>query len=268
LVNAQPHYTVTAVNPTGGTAPPVIPGGAMSFSFQITNVSAQNGTQQVSWTLYASTTGVLDGSQIQMATGAILPLDSGAFTTVSLPAAWPLHYGLYRLLAFISVAEDTTVPVDHLAVSGITSVGIFSETDALPGIGNGNLATLVGANDFGVAGGIPMKPGMSILINGALPNPSNNYDKDDIFEFKTGTASAIYFYLTLPSSLAAGLYPMSGPATYLPGVETTGGTSLGWAIPAAPAGSLWIDVQDGALGPPNTYGKTDIPSYSLVISAN
>ncbi|HTP58218.1 MAG TPA: hypothetical protein VMM82_04830, partial [Spirochaetia bacterium] len=110
---------------------------------------------------------------------------------------------------------------------------------------------------------------MSIQINASLPNPTPNTDKDDIFEFNTGTASSITFSMAWTSgSWDAALVPMTAANTFSGGIQITAATSLslGW-IPDAPSVSRWIDVQDGVLSP-NTYGKENIGSYTLVISAN
>ncbi len=258
---AQPDYTVISVTNTGSA--PWIPGAPVPFTFQIKNISTQNGTQPLSWTVYASTKNFLDGSAIPVASGTNLPFAAGATVPISSSGPWPLNYGNYYLIASVTVAEDVNPSNNSAPTAGTTPVGIYSETEP-----NGDYVGLTNYNNFGIAGGVVMRPGMSILINASLPNPVNNTDKDDIFQFNTGTANAINFSMSWTGSFDAGLFPMTGPNTFPPGsaigITAASSLALGW-VPDAPSVPRWIDVQDGVGG---TYGKENIGPYTLVISAN
>ena len=109
---------------------------------------------------------------------------------------------------------------------------------------------------------------MSILINASLPNPAPNTDKDDVFQFNTGTANSISFYMSWTGSFDAALVPIKavGNNFFPPGVAIAGASSLSLGIvPDASIAPRWIDVQDGNGA---SYGKQDIGPYTLVISAN
>jgi hypothetical protein len=258
---AQPDYTVTSITNTGTS--PWIPGATVTFDLQIKNVSLQNGTQPVSWTVYASPNNVLDASAIQIASGTTSPLGAGGSIPISFSGPWPLHYGNYYLLAAVTVAEDVNATNNLAATASTTPVGIYTETEQ-----NGDFTALSNYNNFGITNGVVLRPGMSILINASLPNPVNNTDKDDIFQFNTGTANSISFYMSWTTgSWDAALFPMTAASTFSANsIGITGATSLslGW-VPDASNVPRWIDVQDGDLG---SYGKQNIGPYTLVISAN
>jgi hypothetical protein len=245
---AQPDYSVTAVTNTGGS---IVPAGAVNFQFQINNISLQNGTQPISWTVWASTINVLDGTAIRVASGTTQQLPAPGSVVISGSGPWPLHYGTYYLIASVTVAEDINPTNNSAATAGATAVGIFAESEP-----NGDYVNMVNVNTLT---GVVLKPGMSVLVTGAL-SPAT--DLDDIFGFNTGTANSITFYVSWTGNFIVTLFVFTAPNVYLPGLSSpsTNTISLGW-VPDASNVLRWIDLQNG---PPTK----NIGPYTLVISAN
>jgi hypothetical protein len=262
--SAQPNYTTSLLTITSGNTAPVVPGGTVAFTLNINNISAaQDGTQPVTWTVYASTKNTLDGStEFPVKSGTIVPLTHSTSTMVTDSGPWPLHYGLYYLLATVSVAEDINPP-DNISFIGTTSVGIYSETEP-----NGDDQTLIETgqyNNFGVVNGIVFRPGMSIQVTGTMPVN----DFDDIFAFNTGTASSFTFYASWanPNKVAT-LAVILADATFAPGgIVSPSATSLslGWVKDVAGT-QRWIELENGQY--PATWGNYNLGNWTLVISAN
>ena len=95
-------YAVTAVNNTGL----LFAGGAAAGNFTIQNQGSSNGTQLISWTVYASPTPALgSGSSViqSSTTGAVL---SGNSSTVPFAGTWTTTPGPYYLIASITSTDS------------------------------------------------------------------------------------------------------------------------------------------------------------------
>ena len=247
IATATPHYTATSVNNTGGTT---TPDGAVDFSFVLTNTSAQNGTQPVSWTVYASQITTLDASAIAVASGTTSKLGAGIGTTASGVGTWPFHFGTYYLIASISVPEDSD-PTGHVAATlTAVAVGIYTESEP-----NDDYQFMVNVNDLPIT----LNPGVSIEVTGSFFSTS---DLHDVFGFNTGMANNISFYLSWGPNRLISLIPFTAPNINAPGVQNPAGTNsntFGW-IPDTHNVLRWIVLQNDSIAV--------LGSYTLIISAN
>jgi hypothetical protein len=100
------NYAVTAVSNPG----PQLSGGAASGSFTIKNQGSSNGTQTISWTVYASTpTATLGPGSSVIQSGTTGPLTSGGTATIPFAGAWPTPSApaTYYMIASISSPDSS-----------------------------------------------------------------------------------------------------------------------------------------------------------------
>jgi hypothetical protein len=181
LVPPNVDYKVLAGSVTGTMAPPVAPASTVNGSFKYTNAGANNGSQWVSWIVYASPNSTFDASAINIvASGMVPPLNSGQ-TSGSIPfsGSWPLTYNNYYLLVSLSVQEDVNSGNNSGASVGTTPVGIYTGI-----VQNGNCLTWANFTDLGLT----LQPGMRIVVHTASMPASNI---DHLYRFNTGTANTL-----------------------------------------------------------------------------
>ena len=250
---ASVDYKVLSVTLTGGAADPAA---AMSGTLQFSNIGVNNGTQYVTWQVYASHDTVLDSSDMLIASGSNPPLASGGSSPViPFSGNWPLTYGPYYLLAKVSVSADVDInPANNVAASAsATTIGEYVDTEP------NNDTNLVTVQVLPVT----LKPGMSIMITGNLNHNVVPNDPWDVFQFNTGTAGSVTFSMTWASSATVYMYLLTAPATFAMSVNTIGTSlSLPWSPVDLPNTNRWIGLNDqsGLLVSPG--------NYTLVINAN
>lgn len=242
------NYVVSVTDQVGSA----LPAGTISRSFQLSNIGPNNGSQLVSWSVYASLTSAFNPSAILIASGVSQPLASGA-PPIDIPFSgqWPLHYGNYHLVVSASVVEATPMNIVG-ATLGTTPVGIFNETtdsgSDFPNINN--------AMDLGIT----LLPGMSVSVSGSM----NSSDTADVFAFNTGSAgsaASITVYLSLSAAHSGTLYFMDGPNSFPQTGPFSSATdiSLSWARDFLDT-TRWISIKEALL---ENFG-----SYSLIITGN
>lgn len=240
-------YVVTS--PVPPPAGPTLPGGIITGSFQLSNTGANNGSQLVNWSVYASpTSSATDPSARLIASGAAQPLVSGAVTPISFTCPWPLHYGKYYLVATAAALGDTD-PVNIAgATDNFTAVGYIAEPTEPPS-DNDDADFLTNATDLGIT----LQPGMSVSVTGTLSDP------DDVFTFNPGSSASVSFFISWTGSQAVTLnFKKKSPVTLLAIASTLSGSglSLSWTVDGT---ARWIDVH-------NTAGATF--DYTLIITGN
>ncbi len=250
---ANVDYTVTSVAYTGATPPPPIPpAGAMTGSLQFSNIGANNGTQYVTWQVYASKLSTLDGTAVLVASGSSPALASGASSSViSFSGSWPLVFGNYYLIAKVTVAGDvdTNLTNNVLATTTTTPVGFYAAIEP-----NDDSVNLTNATNLPPT----LRPGMSISVTGSL----TSIDTYDVYSVNTGTAASVTFSMSWSAFRNANLYVDSGPGPVT--IDSTSVTnlkslSLFWTVDIANT-TRWIALQQGA--------GSNVGSYTLVITAN
>ena len=250
---ASVDYKVLSVALTGGASDPAA---AIGGTLQFSNVGTDNGTQYVTWQVFASHDTVLDSADMLIASGANPPLASGGSSPViPFSGNWPLTYGPYYLLAKVSVSADVDInPANNVAASAsATTIGEYVDTEP------NNDTNLVTVQVLPVT----LKPGMSIMITGNLNHNVVPNDPWDVFQFNTGTAGSVTFSMTWASSATVYLYLLTAPATFATSVNTIGTSlSLPWSPVDLPNTNRWIGLNDqsGLLVSPG--------NYTLVINAN
>ena len=253
-------YIVTAVNYLGGYT---IPTGAVNGNFRYKNQGADNGVQQVSYSVYASTDTILDASDILVASGTLPPLTS-VTTSALIPfsGTWPLAYGNYYLIVQVAAFDDVNNGNNNGADAAPTSVGIFTETET-----NNDCNTFFDAGDLLNTGvtGVRMRPGMSLKITGTMPVG----DSDDVFKIDTGTAalitaswtftnsgasngSGIYFYRPVPPGVI--MYGWS-----LAGAAGQNQMSMNWT-PDLGNATRYVDLYN--------YNNRNLGAWTLIINGN
>ena len=149
----SPDYTVdvpSAVLPATGTVNALLsaaPGGPYHFS--IRNTSANTGTQQIYWRVYASSDAILDASDTLLAAGSIGFL-AGSSTSlpINFDGTWPVTGAYYRLIITANAGDDAN-PSNNNLISGPVEVpNVAAEVESNDGVGPypGSLAS---ANDLG-----------------------------------------------------------------------------------------------------------------------
>jgi hypothetical protein len=97
-------YAVTNVSRTGGT---LYATGAVNGNFTFKNPGTSNGTQTVSWTVYASPTSTLGAGNVVVASGTTAPLNGGATSSpIAFSGSWPATPGSYYLIASLSSSDS------------------------------------------------------------------------------------------------------------------------------------------------------------------
>lgn len=247
---ANVNYAVTSVTYTGGTPNPA---STVNGNLQFSNIGANNGTQPVTWQVFASLNGTLDASDTLVAWGTYPPLNAGASSSViSFSGVWPLIYGNYFLIATVTAPVDVdTNTTNNVGVTGSAQpVGFFGETEPNSDI------NLTNANNLGIT----LQPGMSVSISQGVS--MNTADLYDIYAFNTGTATSVTFSLSWAGNRNMTIYVMDSPAHSVMGVGITSATSLSmfWSPVDAAGTTRYIAVE-------NT-GIQTIATYTLIISAN
>lgn len=95
-------YAVTVVNNTGL----LFAGGTASGTFTIKNQGSSNGTQTISWSVYASPTPTLGSGSTVIQSLTTVALGSGASVTVPFTGTWPITPNSYYLIASISSPDS------------------------------------------------------------------------------------------------------------------------------------------------------------------
>lgn len=249
IVPAQVNYSVVVVNYGAVTT---TPGGSVSGTFQIKNSGPQNGTQNVTWQVYASTTNTLTATPAPVLIGPggfTGPLASGVTSTViAFSGNWPLTHGNYYLVVKLTVPVDNnTNPNPIGATATPTAVGFYSVgTPHQPYTSPYDL-------------GITFQPGMSISVTGSLASG----DATNFLKFSTGTASSITFSASW-SPLADATLQVFDPGT---GSTLSSATSV-TNLTAASLGPWAVDLQNTQrlinILSPGPYPGT----YTLIITAN
>jgi hypothetical protein len=115
---ANVDYSGVVVHLSGTTA-----GGAFTGTLTISNVGSDGGTQDVSWSVYASRGNTsIDGGDTLVASGTIVGgisagNDSGALAIAN---TWPTSAGTYYLVADIQALDDVNPANDQPASSAVT----------------------------------------------------------------------------------------------------------------------------------------------------
>ena len=242
-------YIVTQVNYLGGTPNP---GDTVNGNFEFQNVGADNGTQKVSWTAYASKDNILDATDAFVDSGTGLsPLTAGSLSAlIPFSGTWPLDYSFYFLIVEVWASDDF-VPANNTGASvGTTAVGFFDESANEP---NGDWIALSDYYDLGIT----LQPGMSVLVSGSMTIA----DIDDILAFNTGTAGSVTVAMNWSANQNITIYIMDAASSFPAGIGITGSTSLSltWQVDVAST-MRWIDVE-------NSFPK-NIGAYTLIITAN
>jgi hypothetical protein len=252
-------YIVTAVNYVGGFT---LPTGAVNGNFTYRNQNANNGVQQVSYSVYASTDTTLDASDVLVASGSVPPLNGVASGgPIAFSGTWPLTYGSYYLIVKVSAFDDVNNGNNTAADAAPTNVGIFTETET-----NNDCVTFFDAGDLLNTGvtGVRMRPGMSLRVTGAMPAP----DSDEVFKIDTGTATSVTATWTITNSGASngmGIYFYKpGPATILYGWSLAGAAgmnmiSMPWTVDVGNS-TRYVDLFN--------YNSRNLGNWTLIINGN
>jgi hypothetical protein len=233
-----------------------IPDQPVNGTFRYGNDGANAGSpwQTINWEAFASRNATIDVDDVLIDSGTglgALP-SSGESVDINWDGFWPLTFGDYFILVRVSCAEDVST-LNNVGQSVVqTNVGVYDETTMEPNsdyVGLTNPALL----------GVVVRPGMSLkIVNGAM----SNADRDDVFQFNTGTASRIV--VTVQWSINdknVRIWFMDGPGNFIDGVSgLSGSMSLDWAVDAASV-NRWIDLDNYWSGsdytpPPNPVSLT------------
>ena len=253
-------YIVTVVNYVGGYT---LPTGAVNGNFRYRNQGANNGVQQVSYSVYASTDTTLDASDVLVASGSLPPL--GSVTTSALipfSGTWPLAYGSYYLIVQVSAFDDVVGGNNTGADAAPTSVGIFTETET-----NNDCNTFFDAGDLLNTGvtGVRMRPGMSLKVTGSMPVG----DSDDVFKIDTGTAALITASWTFTNSGAS-----NGTGIYFYRPVPPGVIMYGWSLAGAAGQTQMSMAWTPDLGNSTryvdlyNYNNRNLGAWTLIINGN
>ncbi len=263
LVPPNVDYTVVAGSVSGTVAPPVAPATAVNGSFNYKNGGLNNGSQWVSWIVYASPNSTLDSAAVGIASGMAPPLLAGQTSPapIAFSGTWPLSYGNYYLLVSLSTQEDVNAGNNTGASVGTSPVGIYTGI-----VQNGNCITWTNFTDLV---GVVLKPGMRIVVHTASMPVTNI---DHIFRLNTGTANTFTASWTMDVPYTAppannipdlGLYYYTAPGVFdaLQSYAISGVNSIGIRFtPDAPNAVRIIDLF-------NAKPKA-LASYTLTISAD
>ncbi len=179
VVPPNVDYIVVPLSVTGTMVPPVAPATPVSGTFQYKNQGLNNGSQWVSWAVYASPNPTLDSYAITIASGMAPPLNAGQPSgAIPFSGTWPLTYGNYYLLVWVGAQEDVNPGNNTAASVGTSPVGIYTGIVQL-----GNPATWTNFTDLT---GVKLQPGMTIAVH-MTSMPSYLYQ---LLQFNTGTANA------------------------------------------------------------------------------
>jgi hypothetical protein len=229
LPNAD--YQLSAVNVLGASA---IPGGNVNGNFMFSNTGAQNGSQPVPWKVYASTTGVLDGTEALIDSGTTTPLN-GLASSLLIPFSgpWPIAYGNYLVVAQVSAPDDPATVNNAAANATPTPVGITDETVREP---DNDAVGHTDAVDLGVA----LRPGMSVHVFGSM----SIIDMVDVLRFNSWTTSVVSASMTWSGSHGVTLY-FGDSLGFTASQTVASGTavSLVWNH-GSPGTNFWIIVSN------------------------
>jgi len=232
VVAPNVDYIVTGVSAPGGYT---IPTAAVTGTFTYKNNGLNNGTQNLSYMVYASTDAILDANDTVVGSGNVPPLNVG-ITSGAIPfsAAWPLVYGTYYLIVQVNAFEDVNGANNTGHNAAPTQVGIFTESEP-----NGDDVNFADSNDLlnTAVTGVKMRPGMSLKVTGSMAAA----DKNDIFKIRTAPAGpdqlssitvawtcqfsnrdmGIYFYAGPPATILYGFSVAGSPSTNSLGMTWT-----------------------------------------------
>lgn len=114
-------YSVTNITDTSSSH---VAGAAISGTFTMKNVGTANGVQNVSWTVYLSTTATLGAGGTVVETNTTGPLASGVSspTPIAFTGTWPTTPGTYYLIVTVSAVDalngpGSTTPTGAIVIS-------------------------------------------------------------------------------------------------------------------------------------------------------
>lgn len=261
VVPPNVDYIVVPTSVTGTMAPPVAPATTVTGSFQYKNQGLNNGSQFVSWIVYASPNPTLDSYAISIASGMAPPLNANQVSgSIPFSGTWPLTFGNYYLIVWVGAQEDVNPGNNTATSAGTTPVGIYTGI-----VQNGTFSPWAGFTDLT---GVVLQPGMSIVVHTASM-PSTN--TDHTFRFNTGTANAFTATWSLDVPMLPppatnppdlGLYYYTSGATYDTVQSYTllkvNSVSIRF-VPDAPNVVRLLDLYNGR--------PKNITSYTLTITA-
>jgi len=235
-----------------------IPTGALNGNCTFKNTGTNNGTQTVSYMVYASLDQILDVADYLVASGSTSPLDSSVTSVppVSFSGTWPLVFGDYYLIVRIISVEDMDVSDNTGVTTTTTAVGIFVESEP-----NG---FVLDASQYNDLAGIVMRPGMRVKVTGSLTWNPQPQDLDDYFRMNTGTANTITASLVLASGTQdLGIFYYQARGVFAPvpgyGITNVNNITIAWPVDV-PNVFRYIDAFNA--------GSKNCGPYTMIISAD
>jgi hypothetical protein len=247
----QVNYTVPLVDITYTTPAITAPATAISGTFRVMNTGICDGSQWVSWMVYASADQTIDGTDVLVAAGNTPKLAAGAKSPAIPCGEWPLNYGNYYLLFQISSPEDVDSSDDTTSIGFVTPVGIYQAI-----VQNGNCTNLTNYTDLT---GVVLEPGMSVKVR-STGFPAGQVDH--LFRLHTGTASKLTASWVLDSGTAdIGIFYYKPPGS--PPVD-------GYWIAALNTITLTFTIDASAYRWIDLYNRlsVNLGAYTLYITAN
>jgi hypothetical protein len=249
LIASAPNvdYIVPTVTLNAGLR---IPDKPVSGTFRYRNNGIQAGslTQTVNWEVFASTNPTIDGDDTLVYSGTGLPALGPSTTSgdIAWAGSWPLTYGNYYILVRVSCAEDI-LNVNNVGSTAVQqTVGVYNAESAEP---NNDYTFFADPMPLDIT----LRPGLAVMVTGTM----GNADRDDIFEFNTGTANRVVVTIDWGiNDQNVRIYLWGGPSVLLKGVSGLDSSmSLDWVVDAAGA-TRWVNVDNYWTGtdyapPPN-----------------
>lgn len=193
-IQPPPDYTVSNViyQPQGETEASFSSAG--EYSFEISEISGNGGTQPINWTLYRSLDAVLDAEDPQLASDIISSLTAnGTSGVISFSdQLWPSFGSYYSLIISIDSADDSdSLNNLYITPSTITVPEIFTEEAADNSSTGPTSALLPNVMEIEMDGG-KLETGQLLHIKGQM-DASGAFDT---YQVNTGDISTLEIYIT------------------------------------------------------------------------
>ncbi len=289
-------YTVTSVSHSAGTTA----GQTVSGTLTVQNAGTVNGTQAVSWYVFASTDTVLDGSDYYVAGGSTPALNAGASSApIAFSGLWPSTPASYYLIAQLSAPDDASTANNSgctaaaVAVMGAPPANVDYSVPLVSNTGGtttgGALAGSFTVTNGGADGGgatiywtvyrstnAVLDVGIDPVVDsGTLPALATGATSSPVAFSGTWPSGAGTYYLIAGVSAsddvnAANNATASAAATVSPpdidyavsGVSSTGGTDAGRAL----AGSFTVQNAGTAAGAQTVFWTAYLSSDAVLNS--
>ncbi len=266
-------YWVTAINNTSAS---LIVDTAISGNFTVKNAGTANGAQNITWTVYLSTSASLGTGSTVISTGSTTGgLNSGASTLFSFSGTWPSTPGTYYLIASVSAPDALVDPNSTRYTGPITTryaqvkyvISAVTVTAGSPSPPGGSMSGSFTLTNSGTDGGTqPVTWEAYASTSTTITAQSVLLSSGTVGPYAAGYSAPISFTANWP--LAYGNYYLVVRARVSVDANPLNNVPVAQTAPATAVGVYTTTEPNDSLAQANDLGVTLQPGMSICVTGN